>query len=131
MALVVLLFLSILLATFGLVIAMTRPSPQEKTIEQRMALIHLSQKNQAGTAPESAQLFKAAKIGRFGWLDEILEPYSFVQTIEKRILPQLLSNPDVKKAAGDRTIKIAPDPKIEIVSPSELKKVREGFTPKK
>ena len=31
MALPVLLFLSILLATFVLVVAMTRPSPQEKT----------------------------------------------------------------------------------------------------
>ena len=40
MALLVLVFLSILLATFGLVVAMTRPSPQEKTIDQRMALIH-------------------------------------------------------------------------------------------
>ena len=86
MALVFLLFFTILLATFGLVIAMTRPSPQEKSIEQRMALIPLSEKNKAGDAPESAQLFKATRTGRFGWLDEILEPYSFVQVIEKRIL---------------------------------------------
>lgn len=85
MALPVLLFLSILLATFVLVIAMTRQSPQEKTIEQRMALIRLA-KNQAGAAPESAQLFKATSTGRFSWLDEILEPYALAQTMQKRIL---------------------------------------------
>jgi tight adherence protein B len=86
MALVVLLFLSILLATFGLVIAMTRPSPQEQSIEQRMALIPLLQKNKAGDAPERSELFKATRTGRFGWLDEMLEPYPLVQAIEKRIL---------------------------------------------
>ena len=42
MALPVLLFLSILLATFVLVVAMTRPSPQEKLMDQRMASIHQS-----------------------------------------------------------------------------------------
>ena len=31
-------------------------------------------------------MFKATNRGRFGWLDEILEPYSFAQAIEKRIL---------------------------------------------
>ena len=67
MALVVLMFLSILLATFGLVIAMTRPSPQEKTIEQRMALIDRSAKDKAGAAPESAQLLKATRT-RQVWL---------------------------------------------------------------
>jgi tight adherence protein B len=85
MALPVLLFLSILLATFGLVIAMTRPSPQEKAMDQRMALIHRPT-NKAGATPQTEQLFKATSRGRFGWLDEILEPYPFAQTIQKRIL---------------------------------------------
>ena len=40
MALPVLVFLLMLLATFGVVVAMTRPSPQEKLIGQRMASIH-------------------------------------------------------------------------------------------
>jgi tight adherence protein B len=86
MALVVLGFLAILLATFGLVIAMTRRSPEEKTIEQRMTLIHLSAKDKVGTTPETAQLFKATRTGRLGWLEEILERYQFAQTLQLRIL---------------------------------------------
>ncbi len=31
-------------------------------------------------------MFKATSRGRFGWLDEIVEPYEFAQTIQKRIL---------------------------------------------
>jgi tight adherence protein B len=85
MALVVLIFVSLLLATFGLVIAMTRPSPQEKTIEQRMALIHIP-KTKAGGRTESEQLLKATNAGKFDWLDEILEPYPFAQRLRKRIL---------------------------------------------
>jgi tight adherence protein B len=85
MALPVLLFLSILLATFLLVVAMTRPSPQEKLMDQRLASIRQA-KNQGGVTPETEQLFKATSRGRFGWLDEILEPYAFAQTMEKRIL---------------------------------------------
>jgi tight adherence protein B len=86
MALVILVFLSILVASFGLVLAMTRPSPQEKTMEQRMALIYLSAKDRALAIPESEQLLKATRRGRFGWLDEILEPFAFAQALKKRIL---------------------------------------------
>jgi len=85
MALPVLLFLSILLATFLLVVAMTRPSPQEKLMDQRLASMRQA-KNQGSATPETEQLFKATSRGRFGWLDEILEPYAFAQTMEKRIL---------------------------------------------
>jgi tight adherence protein B len=85
MALPVLVFLSILFATFVLVVAMTRQSPQEKTIEQRMALIRMA-KNKPGATPETEQLFKATSSGRFSWLDEVLEPYAFAQTMRTRIL---------------------------------------------
>jgi tight adherence protein B len=85
MALPVVLFLSILLATFVLVAAITRPSPHEKIMDQRMALLRIP-KNQAGVTPETAQLFKAASTSRFGWLDEILERYQLVQTLQKHIL---------------------------------------------
>jgi tight adherence protein B len=85
MALPVLLFLSILLATFVLVVAMTRPSPHEKTMDQRMALIRIP-RNKAGVTAETAQLFKEASTSRFGWLDEILERYQLVQTLQKHIL---------------------------------------------
>jgi tight adherence protein B len=85
MVFVVLIFVSILLATFGLVIMMTHPSPQEKTIEQRMALIHIPIAK-AGGAAEREQLLKATNPGRFAWLDKILERYRFAQVLRKRIL---------------------------------------------
>jgi tight adherence protein B len=84
-ALPVLLFLSILLSTFLLVIAMTRPSAGEKSMDQRMALIR-TPKNKAGTVAEIEPLFKATSTGRFGWLDEVLERYQFARTLQRRIL---------------------------------------------
>jgi tight adherence protein B len=85
MALPVLLFLSILLATFVLLAAMTRPSPQEKTMDRRMAMI-LASKDKARITSETAQFFKPASTSRFGWLDEILERYQLTQTLQKHIL---------------------------------------------
>ena len=87
MALPVLLFLSILLATFVLVVAMTRPSPQEKT--DRTSGWHRSaeQKNQGGATPESEQLFKATST-RQVWLAG-RNPGTltqFAQTLQMRIL---------------------------------------------
>jgi len=85
MALPILLFLSTLLGTFVLIIAMTRPSAQERSMDHRMALIR-QPKKEAGTVAEIEQLFKAKSTGRFGWLDEVLEHYQFAQTLQKRIL---------------------------------------------
>jgi tight adherence protein B len=84
MAVLILGFISILLATFAVVVAMTRRSPNEQTIAQRMALIHLSAKKEDG--PEATQLFKATRKGRLGWLEEILEPYPFARALRIRIL---------------------------------------------
>lgn len=85
MAVVIVMFLAILGATFGLVIAMTRESPEEKTIAQRMASIHTLQKDKAG-AQESEQLLKQADAGRFAWMEEMIAPYPWVQAMQKRIL---------------------------------------------
>jgi tight adherence protein B len=86
MALLVLMFLSILLATFVLVIAMTRQSPQEKAMDERMALIHISRTNKTGVAPEAQHLLKATASGRFGWMDEMVEHYPFGRAIRTWIL---------------------------------------------
>jgi tight adherence protein B len=85
MGLLVIGFLSILLITFALVIAMTRRSPVEKSIEHRMALIQLSSKGESGTVPETTQLFKVSKTGKFGWFDAMLERYQFSQKLQLRI----------------------------------------------
>ncbi len=85
MALVALMFVLILSVTFGLVMAMTRPSPAEKIIAQRMALIHKLQKDKAG-AQESEQLLKQASVSKLAWIEEIIAPYPWAQTMQKRIL---------------------------------------------
>jgi tight adherence protein B len=85
MALVVLMFLVILLATFALVLTMTRPSPQDKIIAQRMALIHKLAQDKA-RAQEGEQLLKQAASNRFAWVDEMIEPYPWAKIIRQRIL---------------------------------------------
>ena len=86
MALLVLTFVPILLATFGLVVAVTRQSPEEKIVSERMAWIHLSQKEQAAGGLDSAQLLKTTRASRLGWLDEMLGRFQFAQALHVRIL---------------------------------------------
>jgi tight adherence protein B len=92
MAIVILGFISILLATFAVVIAMTRRTPNEQTIAQRMAMIHISAKKEDGITAETTQLFKATRRGRFDWLDELLQGYQFAQRLQLRILQGNSSN---------------------------------------
>ena len=86
MTLLVLTFLPILLATFLLVMAMTRPSPDEKIVSGRMALIHIPQKEQAAGGFDSTQLLKATRANRLRWLDELLGRFEFAKALHVRIL---------------------------------------------
>jgi tight adherence protein B len=86
MAVLILTFVSILLATFALVVVVTRQSADEKIVGQRMAWIHLSQKAKAGAGPDSGQLLKETKRSRLGWLDEFLSRFQFAQSLQVRIL---------------------------------------------
>jgi tight adherence protein B len=86
MGLLVLTFLPILLATFLLVMAMTRQSPEEKIVSDRMALIHIPQKEQAGGGLDSTQLLKTTRASRLRWLDEILGRFEFAKALQVRIL---------------------------------------------
>ena len=72
MALVNLVFLSILVASFGLVIAMTRPSAQEKRIEQLMALNPPIGEERGALRHPGERSLKATRRGRFGSLEGIL-----------------------------------------------------------
>jgi tight adherence protein B len=85
MALAVLGFLSIMVATFVLVAVITRPSEQERTMDQRMGLIRPSAQKKAVT-PEAEQLMKATIVGRFAWLEKMLQDFAFAQKVQKRIL---------------------------------------------
>ena len=79
-------FISILLITLAVVLAMTRRSPNEQTVSRRMALIHLRAKKKKEEVGETTQLFKARPKGRLAWLEDILEPYAFAQALQIRIL---------------------------------------------
>src|ERR1700723_3610709 len=81
MAFLFLTFFSIVLATFLLVIAVTRPSAEEKIVGQRMASIHISKKKDS---LEAAQLLKASM--PISWLDRILVHFQFGKTVQARIL---------------------------------------------
>jgi tight adherence protein B len=86
MALAVLGFLSIMVATFAVIAVMTRPSDQERLMNRRMALIRPSPTSKSGVTPQAEQLLKATTVGRFGWLEAILQDYSFAQSVQRRIL---------------------------------------------
>jgi len=83
---VILGFITILLVTFGVVLAMTRQSPQEQIIAQRMALIHIPANKGDGAGAEAAQLLKTTRSNKFGWLEEILQRFEFAQALQIRIL---------------------------------------------
>jgi tight adherence protein B len=86
MVLLVLGFFSILLITFALVVVMTRQSPLEKSVDQRLASIQAFSGNAAGAVPQTAQLLKITRSSRFGRLEEILERYQFSQKLQRLIL---------------------------------------------
>jgi tight adherence protein B len=85
MLMVVLGFISILLVTFGVVLAMTRQSPQEQTIAQRMESIHIRARKGDRDAVEADQLLKTTRRDRFDWLEEILQQFKFAQVLQVHI----------------------------------------------
>ena len=86
MAVIVMAFVSILLATFLLVMATTRETEEEKIVGQRMAMLRQSLRTADGISAGAAQLLKAKKAGRFDWLDELLVRFQFARALEERIL---------------------------------------------
>ncbi len=86
MTLLVLGFLSILAITFGLILVVTRGSPEEKSVEQRMASIHGAARTGNDLTPVAAQLLKAIRTSKFGWLEEILERFQFSRKLQIRIM---------------------------------------------
>ena len=85
MLMVVLGFIAILLVTFGVVIAMTRQSPQEQTIAQRMESIHIPARKEDRDGVAADQLLKTTRRDRFGWLEQILQQFKFAQVLRVHI----------------------------------------------
>jgi tight adherence protein B len=86
MAVIVITFVSILLATFLLVMATTRETEEEKLVGQRMAMLRQSLRTAEGITPGAAQLLKAKRTSRLGWLDEFLGRFQFARALQERIL---------------------------------------------
>jgi tight adherence protein B len=87
MALLVIVFISILLGTFVLIIAMTRRSSVEKTMDARMATIRGSMGDGVTLSPGALNhLLKSRRKVSFGWLEEILQHYRFAQKLQLQIM---------------------------------------------
>jgi tight adherence protein B len=86
MIVLVLGFVSILLITFVLVVAITRRSPVAKVIDRRMMEIQTLRSTEVGLTSETAQLLKTKRAGRFGWFEEILERQQFSRKLQTHIL---------------------------------------------
>lgn len=85
MTLLIVGFLSISLVTFGLVIAMTRSSPADKSIAHRMALIQPLARNGTLLAPDTAHWFKNSGGGGLSGIDELLQRFQIAQRLQRRI----------------------------------------------
>jgi tight adherence protein B len=85
MALPVLVFLFVLAATFLLVATMTRPSPDERVVEQRLKYIQM-RRSLAGSSPEAAQFFKTETKSHLDWLNEMLTHFEWARVLEKQLL---------------------------------------------
>jgi tight adherence protein B len=79
-------FLTILAATFGLVVILTRDSAEQQSVALRMATIQTPVKALNAMTPVAAQLFKATTVSKFGWLEEILERFEFSRKLQLRIM---------------------------------------------
>jgi tight adherence protein B len=86
MFLLLVMFVSILLATFAMVLLMTRKSPQERTMDLRMALIRVASNSASGVTPETEQLLKATAPGNLAGLDDLLERFSLGQKIKREMM---------------------------------------------
>jgi tight adherence protein B len=85
MALLFLGFFSILLVSFALMLAITRPSEVEKSIGRRVASVRRVQPSEEGSTA-ATQLLKDRRAGRIGWLDDLLDGFQFSQSMQKRIM---------------------------------------------
>jgi len=86
MPLLVIGFLAVLVASFGLVVVLTSGSPEEKSIGLRMAAIRAPAKAINDMTPVAAQLFKATRTSKVAWLEAILERFQFSRKLQIRIM---------------------------------------------
>ncbi len=86
MPLLVFGFTTIMLVTFALVVYFTRPTPMEKTLEQRVATIQTVNLAGKELTADATSLIKISSSSRFGWLERLLDRFRFSQFLQSRIM---------------------------------------------
>jgi tight adherence protein B len=87
MILLVLVFVALFLSSFALIAVMTRRSPRERSMDARMDTIRDSMGDGVTLSSGALNLLlKTRKKASFGWLEEILQNYGFVQKLQLRIM---------------------------------------------
>ena len=86
MPILVIGFLTVMAATFGLVIVLSRSSPEARLVEHRMVAIRNPVKTLQDMTPVAAQLFKATRDSKFGWLEKLVQPFDFSRKLQIRIM---------------------------------------------
>src|SRR4051812_22817961 len=79
-------FIGMLLITFGVVAVAIRPTSEQKAVDRRLAVIKASGQGTLLSSNELDQLLKATQNSNFGWLDKILQTFSFTQKTQLLIL---------------------------------------------
>jgi len=84
MALLMIVFLAMLVASFALIATITRSSPVEKIISRRMGSISTEQKATPARSP-AQQLLKETEVSKFASIDRMLGRFGFSTVVQKRI----------------------------------------------
>lgn len=82
---VVLIFLVSALMTFGFVVILTRPTPDEKALEQRLASLK-SNGDEAAPTMDLDLYLKTLKPGNFGFLEDMVTGSAFARSIQLLII---------------------------------------------
>ena len=77
-------FIAILLVTFSVMALVTRPSPAQKAIEQRVADLR-SARADGGMEMNASLILKSEPVSQFGWLESFLQKHQVARAIELRI----------------------------------------------
>ena len=100
-----LIFVSVLLMSFLVVLLVTRPSPDERVIEERIAKIKTSaaEGGVAGAPDDASQLIKYRRLSNLPWLDTLLQRVRLAQRIQL-LITQAESSWSVGGVLGGSTL---------------------------
>ena len=79
-------FIGILTLTFGTVVFFTRPTAEQRAIDQRIAVVKSTGIGSKLRGEALDQLLKATQESSFGWLEKLLHSYQFSHRIQLLIL---------------------------------------------